>query len=61
MAKLTFTTPDGKECDGCMALDEHSFYCNFFQEFLHNERGGAGSLKCDRCKELGKYGCAKKQ
>lgn len=59
MARLTFTTPEGNSCYGCMALDNHSFYCKFFKKFLHNENGAAGSLKCDQCKELGKFGCAK--
>lgn len=56
MARLTFETPDGNKCYGCMALDNHSFYCEFFKEFLHNEYGGAGYMKCDKCKSLGKYG-----
>ena len=52
MAILTFKTPNGNECYGCMALNNHSFYCEFFKEFLHNEYGGAGCMKCDKCKSL---------
>lgn len=33
MAQLTFTTPNGNDCYGCMALDTHSYYCEFFKEF----------------------------
>ena len=36
MAQLTFATPDGNECYGCLALNTHSFYCEFFKEHLHN-------------------------
>ena len=61
MAQLTFETPNGNECNGCMALNTHSFYCEFFREFLHNKYGNAGCLKCDKCKELGKYGCAQQE
>ena len=52
MAKIFFETPNGKECYGCLAFDNHSFYCKFFKEFLHNEHGCAGCLKCDACKSL---------
>lgn len=61
MAQLTFTTPNGNDCYGCMALDNRSYYCEFFKEFLYNEHGGAGCMKCDKCKELGTYGCAKQE
>lgn len=54
MAKLTFETPGGKECHGCMALNTHSFYCKFFEEFLKNEYGNAGCMKCNACMELEK-------
>lgn len=54
MAKLTFTTPKGNSCYGCLALDTHSYYCEYFKEALHNEFGGAGCLKCDECKKLDK-------
>lgn len=61
MAKLTFETPGGKECYGCMALNTHSYYCEFFGEYLKNEYGNAGCMKCNKCKELGKNGCAKQE
>lgn len=54
MAKIFFETPNGKECHGCIALDDYSFYCKFFKEFLKNEHGCAGYLKCNACKELKK-------
>ena len=59
MAQLTFTTPNDNDCSGCLAFNPYSYYCEFFNEFLHNEHGGAGCTKCDKCKELGIYGCAK--
>ena len=59
MANLTFKTPDGDRCSGCLALDGRRFYCEFFNEFLRNEHGNAGYLKCTKCKLLGKYGIAK--
>ena len=61
MAQLTFTTPNDNYCYDCLAFDDHAYYCNFFKEYLHNEHGGAGSMKCDKCKELGIYGCAKQE
>lgn len=54
MAKITFETPKGNKCYGCMAFNSHSFYCEIFKEFLHNEHGCAGALKCEQCKELDK-------
>lgn len=52
MAKITFETPKGNKCYGCMALHTRSFYCEFFKEFLRNEHGAAGCIKCEQCKEL---------
>lgn len=61
MARLTFSTPEGDCCYGCMAFNDRSYYCKFFKESLHNENGCAGDLKCDKCKALGKFGCAKQE
>lgn len=54
MAKLTFETPEGDKCYGCLGLDGRSFYCKVYEVFLKNEYGNAGCSKCDECKKLDK-------
>lgn len=62
MAVLTFETPRGEYCnwdDGrCPMYDGHSFHCEFFGAFLHQD--GKAFLKCDECAQLGKNGTSKK-
>lgn len=59
MANLTFKTPDGDFCYGCLAHNRDKFFCEFFKEFLKNRFGYPSDNKCNRCKELGKHGTAK--
>ena len=62
MAKLTFSTPEGKFCYGCLALNGHNAVCKFFREFLKDEDGNdIRCLKCEKCKELGRSGSAKSE
>lgn len=48
--KLYFEVPKGNDCYGCRALNKHYFYCEYFKEYLKDENGNAGCLKCEECK-----------